>query len=725
MAFKTGTVTNSHQLVHEVLGVLTDIGWKKHAVLQADAQDQDGYDIVFYSTGKNNDKDIYIRIAAGIGDTRTVTGDIQFPFDDGYNGYVNGFAYQYFPSNGTSGDDGYNELGYYGPILYSNIDAITEVSTSFDDGDAFKTNLFNISPPNAPRATNIFDASVRSGTFDPNSAGAITTFDGKQGLYCGDNSSSITGKINIYDGSFTNISSAFTGYESPRHVYLKKWFSDGEFIYGPGFRSISNVRFFWNRYSLQTDSHDVLSSPPSINFGNSSTWRSVSQAGTMRKKFIDGQPGHRLIYVLAGWSNNNTNSFANRWLYYNAETENWDDNFATPNLPFAAMDNPSFGNSAMTFALKESTGYEHDRLYITRSDAERGFASIAIGDDGYSVGSWTVHANTPDVQRRGFHIRHSGKAIFMTPGELVSVDNGAVYRWALPENPTDSGSWELIGTGFIEGNANNGHFFEIHNHLCNRVRLTENQTNTYWIFADLERIIVVVKTPGGDYNYIYTGLYDSYLLTDTVTLTQDANEGDFSLQVSNASTFKIGQKYLIVDSQGTGKKITGYDLSTRVLAPSEIFTVTNIAGNTLITNRIVSDYKAGSKIAEDPLPLMVRVHSLERALTLNNVSLDRDDDYTDPPFQDYSIKPLVISSVSDVASNANRSGEIFLFPITLSNPGIDGVVGNEIRGQLRGVFATGTGVSSEDILKVGADDYIVFDIEESQQTERVVMGPMK
>lgn len=724
MAFKTGTVTNSHQLVHEVLGVLADIGWKKHAVLQLDAQDQDGYDIVFYSTGKNKDKDIYIRIAAGIGDTRTVTGDIQLPFDDGYNNYVNGFAYQYFPENGLSGDDGYSELGYYGPMLYSNVDSVFE-TTGFEDGDVWRTNLFNIRPPGTPRRERVFVATTRSSTLDPQ-IGPVTGFDGKQGLYYGDGTSNISIRANLYDGSFTNFSTAVDNYDVFRHAYVRRWFDQEEFMYGAG-RTGPGV--FFNKYSITNNTHIQLPEPEILNLGNSSTWRSMQQQGTMRKKFINGQPGHRLIYVLGGWSNANGTSFSNRWLYFNAETDNWDSSFALPNLPFSAGDNPIFGRPAMTFAPKEATGYTHDRLYVTRSDNEQSIASIRIGDDGYAVGGWSFHANTPSNQREGVRIRHSGKAIFMTPGEIGNNDvgNGAVYRLRLPdtEEGNGSGSWELISPGFIPGDTNNSHFFEIHNHLCNRVRVIENQTNTYWIFADLERVIVVVKTPNGNYNYIYTGLYDSYLLTDTVTLAADASEGSFQLKVSNVSSFKVGQKYLIVDSQGTGEEYTGFDLSTRKFAPSQLFTVTDIVGDTLITNRLVSDFKAGSKIAEDPLPIMVRAHSIERALTLNNISLDRDNEYTDPPFQEYKIQPIVESSVANLASDSDRSGETFLLPIVLFNPGVGDFVGAEARGQLRGVFATGTGVSSEDIVKVGVDDYIVFDIEESQESSRIVVGPMK
>ena len=78
--FQTGTITNSHQLIDKLYGFLRSIGWTEVAILKSGGNNPapDGYDFVMHSTGTNNDRDIYIRIAAGEADIKTI-GDIQFP----------------------------------------------------------------------------------------------------------------------------------------------------------------------------------------------------------------------------------------------------------------------------------------------------------------------------------------------------------------------------------------------------------------------------------------------------------------------------------------------------------------------------------------------------------------------------------------------------------------------------------------------------------------------
>ena len=99
MAFQTGTFENSHELVDDIYGFLIGIGWQVISTIQVNHKG-DGYDYVFKSSSENGDRDVYIRVGANFTDVgRGLTeGDIQQPFSDGYNGYTNGFAYQYFPA---------------------------------------------------------------------------------------------------------------------------------------------------------------------------------------------------------------------------------------------------------------------------------------------------------------------------------------------------------------------------------------------------------------------------------------------------------------------------------------------------------------------------------------------------------------------------------------------------------------------------------------------------
>jgi hypothetical protein len=189
MAFQTGDFTNSHQLVDIIFGFLLGQGWRHVATLQSDDTEPDGYDHVFHSTGEDGTTDIYIRIAAGLGD-RVPAGLIQQPMDDGYTEYINAFAYQYFPDGGTEASDGYNELGRYGPVLYNFHD---------DDGTWFEHNLFTSGL--GPKIVKVLK-SRDTGFDDTTSTGGVANFDGKGRLYQSENTVDFR-SLRLFDDQFS------------------------------------------------------------------------------------------------------------------------------------------------------------------------------------------------------------------------------------------------------------------------------------------------------------------------------------------------------------------------------------------------------------------------------------------------------------------------------------------------------------------------------------------
>jgi hypothetical protein len=706
--YETGTITNSHEIIHKMIGLLANIGWQKHATLKTDANDSDGYDVVFHSTGEDGDKDVYIRLCAGLGDALTTTGDIQFPIQDGYNGFVNGLAYQYFPSSGITGSDGSNELGVYGPILYM---------ATQTNGDLSYYNMFNFASRNLSRGETFFLGTNISSSFVANQGKGIG-FDGRLNLYeC--NGSSTFARISLFSRTHTSLAtgSVGTGQTIATPFVRKNNGQETMYIAVPSGTVGSRTAQYVVSTNAWTQGH--IGDPP-FDF-SSSNWSGAQVVGTKRRNFApNGSPEHRLLYWFRG--HNGTSGFT-QWSYLDTETNTFSASLITPALPttmggsFSAIPSP-------VFAPREATGYANDRLYTTSGNGT-GFFSIAIGDDGYvAADAWTTHSSLPFSATTGHRIAFIGKSIFLVPGSTATDPEYHLYRWALPSTPTASGSWTLISDEFFPTEQDtNGFLFEVHNHLCNRIRITEGATNTYWAFADKDRIVLVIKNASGNYNYIYTGLYQSYLDTTSATLVNAGSIGDSDIEVSDSSIFAVGRKYLIVDSTGTSSIVTGVDMSTRNMAPSQLITVLGISGNHLIITALENDYAAGSKVAEDPLPLMVRVHSQELAQTLNNISLDRDNDYTDPPFQVYRLRPLVDSTITQAGDTNERSDENLLFPIILYNVGLSGIVGNEARGQMKNVYAIGTALASEAEVDVGSDQYIVFDIEESGESRRIVVGP--
>jgi len=187
MAFQTGTVENSHSLVERIYGFLLENGWELRATLKSGGF----HDYVFYSSGEVGLDDIYIRVAAGESDRQT-GGDIQHPYEGGDTEYINAFAYQYFPETGTSGDDGYNELGRYGPVLY-----IAEYTGSALTGWIWEYNL--IKSTQTPRRRLAFDTDYTPGR-------RTCTFDGKRFLFTqlvtgGDSDDRRVIAADLYDGT--------------------------------------------------------------------------------------------------------------------------------------------------------------------------------------------------------------------------------------------------------------------------------------------------------------------------------------------------------------------------------------------------------------------------------------------------------------------------------------------------------------------------------------------
>ena len=69
----------------------------------------------------------------------------------------------------------------------------------------------------------------------------------------------------------------------------------------------------------------------------------------------------------------------------------------------------------------------------------------------------------------------------------------------------------------------------MHDHYSNRARVAEFSSNTYWLFADNDRLVVVVKNgDDGTYNYIYTGLFLPYC-NQSVTRTTEAISANATL----------------------------------------------------------------------------------------------------------------------------------------------------------------------------------------------------
>lgn len=713
MAFQTGTITNSHELVDKIYGFLLGIGWEHVATLKTGEHNPppDGYDFVFHSTGEDGLDDIYIRVAAGECDV-VPYGDIQHPFLDGYTEFINGFAYQHFPASGTSPEDGFNELGRYGPLLY--------VADWTDDpyfGYIDEYNLLKSS--DTPRRRRRIDL---DGLLSNDNA----AFDGRRYLYQRVRTGSESYPFrrgDLYSGLETNMSNP-DWYNASSNMSLYTRRDDGvEYIYCP--RNVTghteNKRFLL-RFNVANNNwtKDGIDGPPYYDLGTGYYGSFGCQCvGVKRRR-------DPFNYWMYGFMGANGGGEYRYWSQFNINDEVWG-GFNSPNTPWG-LGQYAYYKPFCVYVTKEQSGYEHDRIYIWEGDQRWGFASIAIGDDGYVApapyGTWTTHADTLVTQNAGLHATCVGRTILMSGTATASK---SLYKWELPEgDPTQVGTWELVGSNWTRNGISTGpYIFHADDRLCNRVRVSEFENNTYWLFADLNRLVVVVKNAFSKYEYMYVGKFQAYANPVSTTITADVEIGDTSIRVADPSLFEVNQKYMICETTGqnvmyTESSIIDYQ---RKIAPSEIFTVVENTGNGILTtSKFKAKYYAGSRVGEDPMPITCRVHSIERAQTFDVINLVDDNGYSDPAWQLYSLTPTVDLDFANATDIEERSLGTFLYSIVLINEG-DSYVGKEVRGQLMGVYSCGTAISSEEEISVGSKKYLAFAIDNSGESQRIVVGP--
>jgi hypothetical protein len=720
MAFQNGTITNSHELAEKIYGFLLSIGWQ----LVAEITDGGGNDYVFYSSGDDGKNDIYIRVSSGLSD-KISCGDIQFPYSDGYTGYINGFAYQFYPENGTSDSDGYNRIGKYGPILY-----MPQAQTSgVDPGDFDEYNLW-MSPENT--TSNLRTRNV----YDDNSSWVPQYppwgFDGVYYIYHAGSDSNSFRRVNLFDNSITSFSVSNSQTYSSLHAgtgYVK--LDDGnEYIYW-----IMTQRFntdpknkYLVRLNLQTLDHESEFSND-IPFTLSQSSAHAPRDGFILPGIKRNRNGHRLLYVAAGNLSGTFNSGSTEWTYVDAETGKWHESLISPSLPW----NVGLRNGAGThgpnalYVSKEMTGYDYDRIYVIRGSQSTNFASVSVDDDGYVFGSWYEHEALPIASyNSSSNLVSAGNSLLYITGYGASGDAPtSLYKWEIPATPEQAGTWTLVSseawTPEINGNFN-GMFAGVHEHYLNRVKVQEFGTNEYWLFADKYRLTVVVKNgDDNEYNYLYTGMFDQYSRHLNSRLIKSAESGDKTIKVDDSSIFVVGSRYMIADTKGAGISVSSLTGENKNVAPSEIVTIASIRGNELTISPLLNSYSNESLIGEDPIPIMCRVSGLEYAQTFDVINKVDDYNFKDQSWQRYRLTPAAELSFAN-ATDEGRDGQALLYGIVLLGEN-DTYTGKEVRGQMRNVYSCGTGVTSEDEVLVGSQIYIVFDIGSSGETQRIVVGP--
>jgi len=215
----------------------------------------------------------------------------------------------------------------------------------------------------------------------------------------------------------------------------------------------------------------------------------------------------------------------------------------------------------------------------------------------------------------------------------------------------------------------------------NYIATKDATTFPYWIYADFDHIVVVVRI-GTTYQAFYFGVVKRYWSSNMAITQADVSAGsNVVVPVDDASYFKAGLYYQIINRDKFERmQVTAID--------------TGASPNTITVASLANAYVAGARVGEDVAPMMIsrsdtaltQIHTASRYTGWNTSLID---------------VQVAGSAGSAYGSSANdcRYNLIGIFPYWA----YCGSTGNtEIRGQLIEVYETSTswGVS-EDVVDAG------------------------
>ena len=212
----------------------------------------------------------------------------------------------------------------------------------------------------------------------------------------------------------------------------------------------------------------------------------------------------------------------------------------------------------------------------------------------------------------------------------------------------------------------------------------------YWIYADMDHVFIVTKIAAVYYAH-YCGILKRFW-SGAVAVTQAAASpgAGVTLQVNDASIFRVGGYYLIKDNAGIERvQVTAVDT---VASP-----------NTVTLASLVAAYALGAKIGEDPQPVVVGHYQSPGSF----YAINKFDGWASATGQTGSCGAA--HGGFQTASNPDqRQGLITLFPWLAAHTT---AAYKELRGELIEVYAHGGGITdSEDVLDLSGVTYKIFNL---------------
>lgn len=741
MAFETGFAANEFELQEKLNAFILSIdGWSK--VTQAGE-----FDSVYFSNGTDGYKDIYIRTVAGLAENPAYFGAAQRDFGDGYVGFMNCFAYQFYPEGGD-GYDGYGECGRLGPMLLhyrgeSSLDLYMQAISSQGSGSnnnrrwVFLGNIITQA-----------DGSSIEYSGDPGQRTA-PIFDGKRRVfYTTDNTAfvewdfaneaarMIDRRLTVEDDD--NFGMAYYVDPKTRQEYIWWGIQDEFFRYRNNAAIDPEARagslFRWTISDVQGEGflQSGFTGPPWPGEGDS--------FGVGGGHMI--WDGHNNLYVIRGEAPSGyliAGGETSDWGKYHIPTDSWiiftdtspepdnelDYDWRTPGLPQTVNDSES---PRFIWLDKKTTGYDYHRIYVILAADDDIYYINIDEDNGLPVGDWVSQGSMPSsvadesslfhnrldrwFWRRGQNTRELYTAKFKESGNL---------SWTLVDTDYFPGNISSIGAGvdwYVDG-------------YSSRVRTSLYDTTEYWFFGSKDHITVATKSDDM-YSFCYMGAITPF--TSTTPAAKSVNEvfpgSNVQINIKDSKgEFIIGQRMYIADVNegGGGSYINDVEGVERKYMSIEKFEIVDVDPGVSITADVIKNhYTPESRISFDPQPVGVTMDGLDKIQMTNSINTTAPNGAYEPIFNIAKLD-TVREEVVNASGGDDRRNLYALWPIMVLNQQDDdtNLVGTEARGSLIGIFAvSGTGeLEAEDTIAIGPNTYIILDVP-SAKTFKYAFGPI-
>jgi len=696
MAYETGYAANEFELQERLNAFILSIdGWRKIS------QPSD-FESVYFSSGEDGYKDIYIKTRAGLAEpyANAYSAGDQRDFGDGYTGYLNFFAYQFYPEDGD-GYDGYGEAGRFGPWLW----------WYKMNGKYYYNQRFSITQRNSYNRWDYVGQGGGTFTHDyppmgtGGSAGTNRSicWDGKRYFYY------IT---YYYSGMFKfDLSNLKTTCLDSWWDYDRQVIGEAMYYVDP----ITRKEYVWDftqaiRYAIDNSRFDPMGKLGHIRRWDVDAglvehgfqgpeWEYTSDWASNRTGAL--YDGNRRIYIARG--NNSV-----EWGMYDIVKNEW--------TTFDYLNNSSCYHYSWTWLDKSITGYDNHRIIMITQNNNRTYRVDIDENTGHPIGSWTRDTDLPYSLTTGAKIFHNKRNRIYYARNGGGTTDRYLYYADIPKSPSSNLSWTYVHNVYFpddtDGQWNETWYIDGY---ASRVRTSITDSTKYWFFGTADYITVIARADD-IYSWCYMGGVDQLTPeTPHALATADIYPGT-SVEIPITllkGEFIIGQTMFIANTVegGGGWEIGEVENIARKFMPIEKFTIIDVnPGYSITADEIKNTYRTGSRIAYDPQPVGITMDGLDRIQMLNCINTTSTSggfDMTENIAQLNTVREEVVNG------GTSRRTAVTLWPILAVNMGNEQAYsGGEARGILHGVFAASgsAGLSSEDTIVVGSNVYIVLGV---------------